>query len=154
MKHLIIIGAGGMGRCLYNLARESKGYLEEFDVKGFIDDNLKALDGFEGYEPVLSTIADYQPEEDDVFADEVIAFGPGIHLGTFETESGITRQLLLHIIIGFINHFLHTDDVRLARLDDFEADVLAVIPAATFHFVGGKASDADVATHYGMSCLS
>ena len=66
MKHLIIIGAGGMGRCLYNLARESKGYLEEFDVKGFIDDNLKALDGFENYPPVLSSIKDYQPQTDDV----------------------------------------------------------------------------------------
>lgn len=68
MKHLVIIGAGGCGRELYFLAKESLGYGEEFEIKGFIDDNINALDGFEEYPPVLGTIHDYTPEEDDVFA--------------------------------------------------------------------------------------
>lgn len=67
MKKLIIIGAGGMGRCVYCIAENSIGYGTDFIIKGFLDDNLNALDGFEGYEPVLSGIANYQPEEDDVF---------------------------------------------------------------------------------------
>lgn len=67
MKHLVIIGAGGMGRCLYSLATNSKGYQETFDIKGFLDDNMSALDGFNGYPPMLSTIVDYQVQEDDVF---------------------------------------------------------------------------------------
>lgn len=67
MKHLIIIGAGGMGRCLYSLAINSKGYQKTFDIKGFLDDNKSALDGFNGYPPMLSTIADYQVQDDDVF---------------------------------------------------------------------------------------
>lgn len=67
MKKLIIIGAGGMGRCVYYIAENSIGYGTEFTIKGFLDDNLKALDGFKGYEPVLSDIANYQPEKDDVF---------------------------------------------------------------------------------------
>ncbi|MDE6005944.1 MAG: acetyltransferase [Muribaculaceae bacterium] len=67
MKCLIIIGAGGMGRTLYDIARESIGYNTEFIIKGFIDDNVNALDGFVGYPPVLSTIKDYIPGEDDVF---------------------------------------------------------------------------------------
>ena len=67
MKNLIIIGAGGMGRCVYCIAENSIGYGTEFTIKGFLDDNLKALDGFKGYEPVLSGITDYQPKEDDVF---------------------------------------------------------------------------------------
>lgn len=46
MKKLIIIGAGGMGRTLYDMAQESIGYKTEFVIKGFIDDNVNALDGF------------------------------------------------------------------------------------------------------------
>ena len=67
MKGLVIIGAGGMGRTLYDMARESIGYGENYTIKGFIDDNLSALDGFSGYPPLLSTIADYQPSADDIF---------------------------------------------------------------------------------------
>lgn len=67
MKHLVIIGAGGMGRCLYSLATNCKGYQETFDVKGFLDDNLNAVDGFNGYPPMLAKIADYQIQENDVF---------------------------------------------------------------------------------------
>ena len=59
MKQLIIIGAGGMGRTFYSNALESRGFGEEFVVKGFIDDNLQALDGFAGYPPILGTIRDY-----------------------------------------------------------------------------------------------
>jgi len=40
MKQLIIVGAGGMGRTLYDIARECVGYGAEFTVKGFVDDNL------------------------------------------------------------------------------------------------------------------
>lgn len=71
MKHLIIIGAGGMGRTVYSNALESVGYGEAFTVKGFIDDNLQALDGFAGYPPIIDTIRDYQPQPDDVFVSSI-----------------------------------------------------------------------------------
>ncbi len=67
MKKLIIIGAGGMGRTFYDWVRESVGYGELFVIKGFIDDNVNALDGFEGYPPMLGPINEYVPEKDDVF---------------------------------------------------------------------------------------
>ena len=67
MKNLIIIGAGGMGRVMYDMARESHGYNESYQIKGFIDDNINALDNFVGYPPVISTIKDYQIQHDDVF---------------------------------------------------------------------------------------
>lgn len=72
MKHLVIVGAGGMGRCAYCIAKDDNAYGKEFDVKGFLDDNPKSLDGFEGYPPLLSSISDYKIEEDDVF---VCSFG-------------------------------------------------------------------------------
>lgn len=71
MKNLIIIGAGGMGRTVYSNALESVGYGKQFVVKGFIDDNLQALDGFPNYPPVIDTIRDYQPQEDDVFVSSI-----------------------------------------------------------------------------------
>lgn len=71
MKELIIIGAGGMGRTLYSNALESVGYGDTFVVKGFIDDNLEALDGFQNYPPLLGTIKDYQPQPDDAFVSSI-----------------------------------------------------------------------------------
>ena len=67
MKNLIIIAAGGMGRTLYDMARESCGYGAEFIIKGFIDDNLRALDTYTGYPPILERINLYVPQQDDVF---------------------------------------------------------------------------------------
>lgn len=67
MKNLIIIAAGGMGRTIFDIARESVGYGITFSIKGFIDDNLQALDNYEGYPPILGKISEYQPQVDDVF---------------------------------------------------------------------------------------
>lgn len=67
MKNLIIIGAGGFGREVFNTAVESIGYGEDFVVKGFLDDNIHALDNFEGYPPILDTVDAYQPDVKDVF---------------------------------------------------------------------------------------
>lgn len=67
MKNLVIIGAGGMGRSISFTAKGCIGYGESFITKGFIDDDLDALDGFSGYPPLLGTIQNYQIEDDDVF---------------------------------------------------------------------------------------
>ena len=68
MKQLIIVGAGGMGRTLYDLARESIGYGTTYEIKGFIDDNTHALDGFHNYPPMLGTIRDHQPCAENIYA--------------------------------------------------------------------------------------
>lgn len=71
MKNLIIIGAGGMGRTVYSNALESVGYGEKFVVKGFIDDNLQALDNFPNYPPIVGSIKEYIPQTDDVFVSSI-----------------------------------------------------------------------------------
>ena len=68
MKDLIIIGAGSMGRSLYNIALGCKGYGTEFTIKGFLDDSLTQLDSFTGYPPILDTIGNYSVQQNDVFA--------------------------------------------------------------------------------------
>lgn len=67
MKHLVIIGAGGMGRCIYNLALSSIGYGVEFDIKGFLEKDIKSLDGFSSYPPILSDDDNYKICKNDVF---------------------------------------------------------------------------------------
>ena len=68
MKNLIIIGARGYGRVIYNLAISCKGYNNEFKIKGFLDDMSGALDGFATYPPIISSVEDYIVKPDDVFA--------------------------------------------------------------------------------------
>lgn len=67
MNKLIIVGAGGMGRTMYDLVKESVGYGTDFDIIGFIDDNLNALDNFSNYPPILGAISEYIPKEHEVF---------------------------------------------------------------------------------------
>lgn len=107
MKNLIIIAAGGMGRTFYDIARESLGYGTEFVIKGFIDDNLQAFDGFEGYPPILGRISEYQPMVDDVFVcsiggvsrkkcmEEIISRG-----GEFQTLIHKTARIGTNVKIG------------------------------------------------------
>lgn len=67
MKQLIVIGAGGMGRTMYDMARESIGYGTEYNILGFIDDNTNALDSFANYPPIIDKIKNYQPKPNEIF---------------------------------------------------------------------------------------
>ncbi len=61
---LVIIGAGGFGREVLAWARQS---VEGWIVKGFIDDNPRALDNFSKDVPVLGPISGHQPGADEIF---------------------------------------------------------------------------------------
>lgn len=68
MKNLLIIGASGFGRDIYNLAIECKGYLCDYKIKGFLDDNKDALKGYESTYPlIVGTVNNYEIENEDVF---------------------------------------------------------------------------------------
>lgn len=96
MKHLVIIGAGGMGREIYYTAVNSLGYGVDFDVKGFIDDNTNALDGFLGYPPVLSSISSYVIEKDDVFTCSMGDVKTKVAICEKIKENGGHFQTLIH----------------------------------------------------------
>ena len=54
MKQLLIIGARGRARGEYNYMHLfPKGKETEFEVKGFLDDKADALDGMDGYPPII-----------------------------------------------------------------------------------------------------
>jgi len=93
MKNLIIIGSGGMGREIYNLATVCEGYNKEYQIKGFLDDWPDAINSFKNYPPVLGTVNDYNIEPDDVF---ICSFG--------DVENKIKKvQTILNKGGGFIN---------------------------------------------------
>ncbi len=67
MKQLLIIGARGFGREVYNLARRCHGFETEYVIKGFLDDKTDALEGFAGYPPIIDSVEHYEIQPDDVF---------------------------------------------------------------------------------------
>lgn len=71
MKHLIILGAGGMGRQVLSFAKSCKEFGIEYDIKGFLDDNPNAMNGFPDYPPILGTVDGYQIDDDDVFFNSI-----------------------------------------------------------------------------------
>lgn len=67
MKNLLIIGARGFGRDIYNLASECQGYQKDYQIKGFLDDKKDALDAFCTYPPIVDSVENYIVGDDDVF---------------------------------------------------------------------------------------
>lgn len=68
MNELIIVGAGGFGREVYNWSKQCPEYGKDWTIKGFLDDNANALDGYDYPVPILGPISDYQPQAGEVFA--------------------------------------------------------------------------------------
>ncbi len=66
MKRALIVGAGNLGRELASWAPGCLGYGVDWTVGGFLNDDLRVLDGFHVPETILGTIRDYQPQDNDV----------------------------------------------------------------------------------------
>lgn len=64
---LVIVGAGGFGREMVAWSRQSVQYQRDWVLKGLIDDNPNALAGKNCALPILGSIRDYQPQEDEIF---------------------------------------------------------------------------------------
>lgn len=68
MKNLIIVGAGGFGREVLQWAKHSNNSLNIWNIKGFIDDNLQALDNYKCDYQIIDSIQAYKVDENDYFA--------------------------------------------------------------------------------------
>jgi len=68
VKNLIIVGAGGFGRELLQWVKDINRIKKKWMIKGFIDDNLNALDGMECDYNVIGSIQDWKPKETELFA--------------------------------------------------------------------------------------
>lgn len=67
MKHLLIIGARGWGREVYDIATACIKAGADLSIKGFLDDKADALDNYNNYPPIIGPVETYQVESDDVF---------------------------------------------------------------------------------------
>lgn len=97
MKDLIIIGAGGFGRefLSYAIDMMETGNCE-WRIKGFINDDLNALDGFDTGYQILGPITDHTVEENAVY---VCAIGDGkarIAIGKRLQEKGAKFLNFIH----------------------------------------------------------
>lgn len=72
MKKILILGAGGFGRELYQWIKDINEKTPTWEILGFLDDNLNALDGVETDAKIVGSIKDWLPKEDEEFA---LAFG-------------------------------------------------------------------------------
>lgn len=68
MKNLIIVGASSWGLEVYAWHQDALGYGSDWSFKGFLDDNLNALDGVSfANHSILDRIDAYQIDKNDVF---------------------------------------------------------------------------------------
>lgn len=65
-KNLLIIGAGGLGRELYSFAERHPDCGTKWILKGFLDDDFNALNGFEHPAQVVGAVHDYRPRPEDI----------------------------------------------------------------------------------------
>lgn len=67
-KSLYIIGARGFGREIAASLPTWNGFNDKYVISGFLDDKIDALEGFQaGYPPIVSSVEDFKPGENDVF---------------------------------------------------------------------------------------
>lgn len=62
------MGAGGFGREAYYLVQAINEVNAMYEIIGFLDDNPNALEGKKIKCPILGTVNDWQPSDDEVYA--------------------------------------------------------------------------------------
>ena len=85
MYDILIAGAGGFGREVYLWAKGSFSE-EQYKIKGFLDDNSKALDGYNIEIGVVGSIDKYEIKEKDRFI---------IGIGTLAIKKQIVEKLIV-----------------------------------------------------------
>ena len=67
MKELIIVGASGFGREIIEYIEDINDASPQWIIKGFLDDNINALDDFPSDYKIIGRIVDWQPSQNEVF---------------------------------------------------------------------------------------
>lgn len=67
MKELIIVGASGFGREMVKYIEDINRQKPTWNLKGFLDDNLSALDGYPCDYKVIGSIHGWRPAENEEF---------------------------------------------------------------------------------------
>lgn len=105
-QDLLIIGASGFGREVLQWVKDINKIEKQWNVLGFLDDNLNALNGYECDFKVIGTIKNWTPKENEHF---VIAIAnPSIkeQIVTEMEAKGANFVSIIHptALIGEFNH--------------------------------------------------
>lgn len=96
MKDLIIVGAGGFGREVLYLALAINAHSKEWNIKGFINDDLNALDNIRCDYKILGKIKEWQPKSNEVFAMGIASPQAKEKLSKSLIEKGAEFVTLIH----------------------------------------------------------
>lgn len=95
-RDLYIVGAGGFGREVYAWLMDLPKDSRDWELRGFLDDNLSALDGFSYPIKVVSTVSAYAPKETDLFVCGIGAVGVKHSVCVPMIEVGAEFMTLVH----------------------------------------------------------
>ncbi|MFY8008313.1 MAG: NeuD/PglB/VioB family sugar acetyltransferase [Flavobacterium sp.] len=135
MKNLVIIGASGFAREMYDLALACYGSQSDFRVKGFLSDNPSNIEAM-GYPPVLNTVTDYEPEENDVFfcaignlyhrrkTVEIILSKGGVFINLIHPTAIISPSVKLGIGVGIKAYCVLASDVTVEDFTFLQSSVI------------------------------
>ncbi len=68
INNLIIIGSGGLGRELLQWVKDINRAENKWNIKGFLNDDLTGLNGYESSHGIIGRVKDWKPDESEVFA--------------------------------------------------------------------------------------
>lgn len=133
--NLVIIGAGGLAREIYDLAKVCYANDPNFKIKGFLSvvpSNVEEL----GYPKVLTSSADYVVEKDDVFfcaigsvlrrkkVVETILSKGGKFINLIHPTAIISPSVKLGIGIGIKSHCVISSDVEIGDFTYLQSSVI------------------------------
>lgn len=98
MKHLIIIGVGGFAREVHWHAQNSLGYGDEWNIKGFLDGDVR-LEAREYKKlplPLCGDVGEYKIQKDDVFVCAIGDCAARERLTDIMEKKGATFINLIH----------------------------------------------------------
>lgn len=96
VKKIIIVGASGFGRELVQWIEDINQIERQWDILGFLDDNLNALDGCRCDYKIIGTIKDWVPNDDECFACALAIPEVKYKVVTMLKEKGAKFATLIH----------------------------------------------------------
>lgn len=96
MKKVIIVGAGGFGREAYYLIQVINKNRLQYRIIGFLDDNPNALEGKKIDCPILGSVNDWQPSDDEVYVMGIASCKTKEKIATILVGKGAKFVTLIH----------------------------------------------------------
>ena len=135
MKNLVIIGAGGFAREVFDLANYCFGSDPNFKIKGFLSDGPSDIEDM-GYPPVLGTVSEYEIEENDVFfcgignvkdrkkCVELILLKGGVFINLIHPNVVISPSVKLGIGVAIKAYCVLASDVIIGDFSFLQSNVI------------------------------